>query len=132
MHHSFIRYASISGSKHLHQVANIAMFADHQNKRLCDVIFPGSHDGAITEGKAHTQTQNYEIGKQAKYGCRWFDIRIMYTSNGEESEPVAFHAPGGKLFGPKTHNKGQSNEYQTLKFGGTGMKLEDICLLVQL
>ena len=61
----------------------IDFFAKYPNKRVCDVVFPGSHDAAITEGSSHVQTQNLDIGRQAAAGCRWFDIRILFNNTAE-------------------------------------------------
>ena len=105
----------------------MGLFRDHQNKRVCDVVFPGSHDAAMTSGGASVKTQNVNIREQANFGCRWFDIRIMYAKKSEVIEPVAFHAPGGKRLGPQTKHRGP-DEYQTIRFGGTGLSLENICL----
>ncbi|CAB3805387.1 hypothetical protein LMG28688_06166 [Paraburkholderia caffeinitolerans] len=66
------------------------------SKRLCDIVFAGSHDAGITSGDANVQTQDRDIFEQAKAGVRLFDLRIAATKNSTLSAaPVilkAFHA----------------------------------------
>ncbi|SAL81845.1 hypothetical protein AWB68_06285 [Caballeronia choica] len=65
-------------------------------KRLCDIVFAGSHDAGITGGDANVQTQDLDIFKQAQAGVRLFDLRIAATKSSTLSaSPVllkAFHA----------------------------------------
>ncbi|MGF6720888.1 hypothetical protein P3T43_000229 [Paraburkholderia sp. GAS41] len=65
-------------------------------KRLCDIVFAGSHDAGITSGGANVQTQDRNIFEQAKAGVRLFDLRIAGTkASTKSSAPVtlkAFHA----------------------------------------
>ena len=105
-------------------------FAKYPNKRVCDVVFPGSHDAAITQGSSHVQTQNLEIGKQAAAGCRWFDIRILFQNTAEGIQAQAYHLPKTKYMGIElatTANKGTPDEHHHLRFGGTGQTLAAIC-----
>ncbi|MHB9836187.1 PI-PLC domain-containing protein [Paraburkholderia terrae] len=108
-------------------------------KRLCDIVFAGSHDAGITGGDANVQTQDLEIFEQAKAGVRLFDLRIAATKNSTlSSAPVllkAFHAD------PKlTHQKdkkdktvfdlgGRKTDVTTTKLpldGAFGMRLVDM------
>ncbi|WP_109482747.1 hypothetical protein [Paraburkholderia sp. C35] len=108
-------------------------------KRLCDIVFAGSHDAGITGGDANVQTQDLDIFEQAKAGVRLFDLRIAATKNLTlSSAPVtlkAFHAD------PKlTHLKekkdktvfdlgGRRTDVTTTKLpldGAFGMRLVDM------
>lgn len=70
------------------------------NKRLCDIIIAGSHDAGITSGDGNAQTQNVGIKKQAEYGVRIFDLRIIAAKNGNDEQGNkqvqfrAYHADG--------------------------------------
>lgn len=70
----------------------LAAFPD--TSRLCDIIIPGSHDAGIhTNAVANVQTQDVGIGKQAEYGCRFFDLRIGYhKTKAGKIVPEAYHA----------------------------------------
>lgn len=76
----------------------MAGFAAFQNKRLCDVVFPGTHDagiyGAALGGTA--RTQNLTLGQQAAAGVRYFDLRIATIKTANGLEQRAFHAPALK------------------------------------
>jgi hypothetical protein len=57
--------------------------AAFQNKRLNEVIIPGSHDAGIYgEGKQNVITQKLDIEGQAMAGVRWFDLRIAIQKSG--------------------------------------------------
>jgi hypothetical protein len=68
------------------------------HKQLNEIVFAGSHDAGITGGGANVQTQTYQIGTQAYFGVRIFDLRIAaatlpdYTGLGKEAEMRTFHA----------------------------------------
>lgn len=55
-------------------------FQNYPGKRLCDVVFPGSHDAGITSGLGNAKTQSLDIEAQANAGCRWFDLRLLKTT----------------------------------------------------
>ena len=73
-------------------------FAAFSNKRLCDVVFPGTHDAGIygdhLGGTARTQTLS--LGEQAGVGVRYFDLRIATIKNASGLEQRAYHAPALK------------------------------------
>lgn len=52
--------------------------ADYQNKKLNEIVIPGAHDAGIYGAgmKTNVQTQELNIGDQARAGCRFFDMRI--------------------------------------------------------
>ena len=68
------------------------------DKRLCDIVFAGSHDAGITGGASNIQTQDLDIGGQADAGVRLFDLRIaaaglsVQHGLGKEVELRSFHA----------------------------------------
>ncbi len=93
----------------------MAGFGAFANKRLCDVVFPGTHDAGIygaNLGKV-VKTQNLSIGEQAKAGVRYFDLRIINAKVNGKLEQRAYHAPG---FNQKTDKK--LGGYQAPKTGG--------------
>jgi hypothetical protein len=60
-----------------HYLANL------QNKRLNEVVIPGSHDAGIyTQGKKNVVTQGLNIFLQAMAGVRFFDLRIATHKSG--------------------------------------------------
>ncbi|MFW5678511.1 MAG: hypothetical protein ACOCXK_02550 [Rhodosalinus sp.] len=72
--------------------------------RLCDIIIPGSHDAGIhTVAVSNVQTQDVGIGKQAEYGCRFFDLRIGYHKTKKGIEPQAYHANTRLVTKKKAH-----------------------------
>jgi hypothetical protein len=70
------------------------------HKRLHEIVMAGSHDAAITQGKANIQTQSLNIRQQAAAGVRFFDLRIAAAATGamdgqhKVAELRAFHADG--------------------------------------
>lgn len=91
------------------------------DKQLNEVVFAGSHDAGITEGKGHAQTQNLNIFEQAKAGVRLFDIRV--AAQGSRDNLRAFHAPKAK--GDQFAMQGQKLAGESM--GSTwGMTLRDI------
>ena len=93
----------------------MAGFAAFANKRLCDVVFPGTHDAGIygTELRGVVRTQHLSIGEQARAGVRYFDLRIIKVKTSAGLQQKAYHAPG---FNTKTDKK--LGAYQTPKTGG--------------
>ena len=73
-------------------------FAAFANKRLCDVVFPGTHDAGIYGSGlgATARTQNLSLGEQAKAGVRYFDLRIATIKTATGLEQRAYHAPALK------------------------------------
>lgn len=73
-------------------------FAAFKTKRLCDVVFPGTHDAGIygkgLGGTARTQTLS--LGEQAQAGVRYFDLRIATIKVNGKLEQRAYHAPALK------------------------------------
>jgi hypothetical protein len=70
-----------------------------QNKRLNEVIIPGSHDAGIYfAGKQNVRTQKLDIYDQAMAGVRWFDLRIATEKTGSGTgaryEQRAYHLEG--------------------------------------
>ncbi|TFW14839.1 hypothetical protein [Duganella callida] len=69
-------------------------------KQLNEIVLVGSHDAGITGGGANAQTQNLDIGGQARAGVRFFDLRIAAFSTktssygAKQTELKAFHADG--------------------------------------
>lgn len=61
---------------------------------ITKIALLGSHDSGTSElhsiYKAMTITQNYTIGEQLSFGCRYFDIRVNKKKNGELN---IFHGP---------------------------------------
>ncbi|RZF28470.1 hypothetical protein EVC45_18065 [Paraburkholderia sp. UYCP14C] len=105
-------------------------------KRLCDIVFAGSHDAGITSGNANVQTQNLDIFAQAQAGVRLFDLRIAATkSSTMSSSPVmlkAFHADPKVMRQKEKKDKiifdlaGRKADVTTTKLpleGGFGMRL---------
>jgi hypothetical protein len=76
----------------------MAGFAAFPNKRLCDVVFPGTHDAGIygTALGATAKTQNLSLGEQAAAGVRYFDLRIATIKTAAGLEQRAYHAPALK------------------------------------
>jgi hypothetical protein len=93
----------------------MAGFGAFANKRLCDVVFPGTHDAGIygNDLGSVVKTQRLSIGEQAKAGVRYFDLRIIKVKTGHGLEQKAYHAPG---FNKKDDKK--LGAYQTPKTGG--------------
>ncbi|EUC16046.1 hypothetical protein [Paraburkholderia hospita] len=108
-------------------------------KRLCDIVFAGSHDAGITGGDANVQTQDLEIFEQAKAGVRLFDLRIAATKSSTlSSSPVmlkAFHADPKLMHQKDKKDKtvfdlgGRKADVTTTKLpldGAFGMRLVDM------
>jgi hypothetical protein len=83
-------------------------FAAFANKRLCDVVFPGTHDAGIYGGElgATARTQSLSLGEQAEAGVRYFDLRIATIKTATGLEQRAYHAPALK------HVKSDAGSYQ--------------------
>ncbi len=73
----------------------MAGFGAFANKRLCDVVFPGTHDAGIYGSQlgSMVKTQNLSIGEQAKAGVRYFDLRIIKVKTSSGLVQKAYHAP---------------------------------------
>lgn len=65
----------------MHNIKNVI-----QDRKLVDVIIPGTHDagmskitGAILSGgiELTTRTQGLSIYEQLRAGSRWFDLRVQ-------------------------------------------------------
>ncbi len=70
----------------------VTYYDEYHNKRLCEVVFLGSHDAGIDKGNANTKTQTEGIGAQARKGARFFDLRIAAFSNRSSSVSLrAYH-----------------------------------------
>ncbi|WP_233859064.1 hypothetical protein [Paraburkholderia sp. HD33-4] len=108
-------------------------------KRLCDIVFAGSHDAGITSGDANVQTQDLDIFKQAQAGVRLFDLRIAATKSSTKSaSPVllkAVHADPRVMQQKEKTGKpvfdlgGRKANVTTTKLpveGGFGMRLVDM------
>lgn len=78
----------------------IDFLKDYQNVLLRHVIIPGSHDAGLADesysglgmfgtGKNRTVTQNFGVGDQARYGSRFFDVRIISSGGALK----AYHSP---------------------------------------
>ena len=73
---------------------DIEYFTLGHDKRLCDIVFAGSHDAGINEGDSNVMTQKLNIYDQATAGVRLFDLRITGNRQGPNA-PVtlqAYHA----------------------------------------
>lgn len=84
----------------------MAGFAAFPNKRLCDVVFPGTHDAGIygPELGGTAKTQSLSLGEQAAAGVRYFDLRIATIKTGNGLEQRAYHAPALKKVSGKEGN----------------------------
>lgn len=118
----------------------LTYFSQFQDKRLCDIVLPGSHDAGIANDDVgdNVQTQNLNILEQAQAGVRVFDLRIAATKDSSISAaPVmlkAFHAD--KLLMDDTEKKhktvfdlqGRKRDVTTTKLrgGGFGMRLVEM------
>lgn len=97
--------------------------ANFQQKRLNEVILPGSHDAGIYgEGKDNVITQELDIGEQAMAGVRFFDLRIATVKKGilpgAEKEQRAYHLNQGLVVGRKS-----SSSQNVSHLGGWGDSL---------
>jgi hypothetical protein len=87
-----------------------------QNKRLNEIVIPGSHDAGIYgKGKKNIVTQSLNIAQQAMVGVRWYDLRIatMKTSTGA-FEQRSFHLTSPLVIGKKKDHQNVDH------FGGWG------------
>jgi hypothetical protein len=87
----------------------MAGFGAFSNKRLCDVVFPGTHDAGIYGNSlgGSARTQSLTIGEQAAAGVRYFDLRIATVKTGGRLEQRAYHAPALK------QKTGSAGSYQS-------------------
>ena len=73
-------------------------FAAYPTKRLCDVVFPGTHDAGIYGNNlgATARTQNLSLGEQAAAGVRYFDLRIATIKSEmlDQARAFAMQDPG--------------------------------------
>jgi len=60
------------------------------DKKLIDLVIPGSHDSGTIGMNWLGNTQNYSIKEQLDSGARYFDIRVNKES---EDKYVIFHGP---------------------------------------
>lgn len=92
--------------------------------QLNQIVVAGSHDAGITAGKGNAQTQNLDVGGQARAGVRIFDLRIAAfaagtaASGSKQAELKAFHAPD-KVLGVTTHVK-ETKPRSVIGFDGVG------------
>ncbi len=108
-----------------------ARLVGYANRKLNEIVIPGSHDGGIyMYAKDNVQTQALNIFEQAMAGIRFFDIRIAVQAirmNDGTTVNVskAFHLDQ-KLIG------GKKNTTQSMgKFGGWGGSLQQILMDAQ-
>jgi hypothetical protein len=88
------------------------------DKRLNEVVFAGSHDAGIAEGKWFVKTQSLGIGLQAVAGVRIFDLRIAATTvSGKEN--------GVKKAELKTYHGGLSKKVGATRDLGNGPQIMD-------
>jgi len=80
----------------------MAYFSDHQDKRLHEIVFPGSHDAGITTGGGNAKTQSLGILGQANAGCRDFDIRVLEHDVGSGANKTREYDTYHAQFLPKT------------------------------
>lgn len=59
----------------------INYFSLGKDKRMCDVVFAGSHDAGVSAGGSPTRAQRDSIEVQAQRGARFFDLRVGAFSN---------------------------------------------------
>lgn len=100
------------------------------NKRLNEVVFAGSHDAGIDEGRWFVKTQKHSIIMQAIAGVRIFDLRVAATSasgkiNGvKQAELKTYHGSLSKSTDSTRHIGGSAriiDRYSArpgTKFGG--------------
>lgn len=97
----------------------------YANKRLNEIVFPGSHDGGIyLHAKTNVQTQKLDIQQQAMAGIRFFDIRVavhkVQNPGGAQYIHTAYHL-SDKLV------KGKKKDHQSMRgIGGWGGDLATI------
>lgn len=60
------------------------------DKKLVDLVIPGSHDSGTIGMNWLANTQNYSIKEQLNSGARYFDIRVNKM---DEDKFVIFHGP---------------------------------------
>ncbi len=107
------------------------MFENYQGLRLCDVVFPGTHDAGIygSDLGGTARTQDLTIGQQALVGVRYFDVRIAKVAGATGLVQKAYHAPGlskSKTSGGVAYQK-PSPALSKLGLAGTGGdRLEDM------
>lgn len=100
-------------------------------KRLQEIVFAGSHDASITSGAVNAQTQDLNIGDQAKAGVRLFDLRIMAQGDSKGASLVGYH---GAAWSPSKNTltsqyTGKTQKIKTSKtmtYGEFGEKLSDM------
>jgi hypothetical protein len=87
--------------------------SDFQQKRLNEVVIPGSHDAGIYgNGWSNIVTQNLDIDGQAMAGVRFFDLRIASEKKGvvnPKIEQRAYHLKQGLVMGKKSENQNVSH-----------------------
>jgi hypothetical protein len=97
------------------------LLGDYSQKQLNEVVFPGAHDAGTFAANLgdNVRTQSVSVGKQAGYGCRYFDIRVAQRKVGSGATativPTTFHAPSIKSH---TSKKAHGNVYNKLGTGG--------------
>jgi len=129
-----VRNASSTPFSHLLHTREINMFGNYPAKRLCDVVFPGTHDAGVygTELGATARTQTLNLGEQAAAGVRYFDLRIatVKTASGALEER-AYHAPELKDKTSAAGNHQKPHLFAGLTLGLTGIgqdRLSDMLL----
>jgi hypothetical protein len=114
----------------------VAYYSLGENKRLCDIVFAGSHDAGITDGDDNVKTQELNIYKQAKAGVRLFDLRITGSKTASYA-PVTLNAYHAALptdtklkKQPILDLKGEKREVKvsSLNGGGFGLGLTNMLL----
>src|SRR5918993_3575474 len=69
------------------------------NRRLSDILIPGSHDSATYGMSAAAKTQSLDLYNQLDAGARQFDIRVEWNHNvpADQQGYYAHHGDPGKL-----------------------------------
>jgi hypothetical protein len=84
-----------------------------QQKRLNEVVIPGSHDAGIYgNGRSNVITQDLDIAGQATAGVRFFDLRIASAKKGvinPKIEQRAYHLDQKLIIGKKGDNQNVSH-----------------------
>lgn len=64
------------------------------DKKLNEIVVAGAHDAGITGGSDNVQTQDINVGDQARAGVRLFDLRVKSLLG----DARTYH---GKMINPK-------------------------------
>lgn len=105
------------------------------DRRLNEIVFAGSHDAGITEGKRNAKTQDLDILGQAMAGVRLFDLRIGAQDHGDargsgrEVTLRAYHGSVSKDKAPglvRDLGTTRTVDAGKMKFGTFGLDLDRI------